>query len=176
MTHKELDYIIGIETKEKKSLTPLDINKFRTDRLNNQYWGGIFVSTECGVNGFVKEKDTYKLTDNEIYIYSNDANIIGIAIGCFLHMMEEKYRKHIELDNTDTDAEYVKLEEKHNKVIEHCVVFYKKWAAMKKVHLDFDKQMLISLRDIGVPDNLFNGHLFLLPKSKCKGSKHPYNM
>lgn len=175
MINKEHKFTIGIETKEKKSLTPLDINKFRTDRLNNNFWGGIFVSTECGVQGFVKEKDTYKLTDNEIYIYSNDANIIGIAIGCFLHIMENKYRKHIDTTNTNVDTEYAKLEEKHNKTIEHCVALYKKWSTMKKVHLDFDKQMIISLRDMGVPEELFNGHLFLIPKSKCRGSKHPYN-
>ena len=83
MIHKEHEYTIGIETKEKKKLTLIDINKFHTDRLNNNFWGGIFISTECSIKGYVQKKDTYKLTNNELYIYSNDANLIGITVGCF---------------------------------------------------------------------------------------------
>ena len=89
--------------------------------------------------------------------------------------MEEKYIKQQELGDVDNNM-FTKLNDKYNKSVEHAIALYKKWSIMKKCHVDFDKQMLISLKDMGVPTDIFKGHIFMVPKSKCKGTKHPYNI
>ena len=91
LKHREYDYVVGLETKEKKTLTQNDIDKFHTDRLNNRFQAGIMLSTQAPIKGHLTDINTYKITDTELYIYSNDANFIGITIGCFLTITEQKF-------------------------------------------------------------------------------------
>jgi hypothetical protein len=170
MIHKLHKYIIGVECKEKKILTATDMYKFHTDRMNNKYWAGIFISTQSPIKGFVLEKDTYLFsnTNSELYIYSNDPNIIAMVIGCFLQLMEQKFLKKAEPDQ--------ELSRKYTQSINQAIALYKKWNSMKKAHFDFDKQLLINLTQMGVPEETFNGHLYFAPKTKIKGNKHPYNI
>ena len=170
--HKDYNYTIGIECKEKKSLTLVDLNKFKTDRLNNQYFAGIIISTQCPIKNKVNDIDTYLFSDNELYIYSNDANLIGMTIGCFLQIMEGKFKNKKE----GTESELEELQTKYKKHMEHSIALYKDWTSIKKLHMKYDKQMIISLTDIGAPSELFRGHLYLIPKSKCKGSNDPYKI
>ena len=175
LKHKTYDYIVGIETKEKKKLTSLDIDKFHTDRLNNRYIAGIMISTQGPIKGYVTEEHTSKMTENELYIYSNDANIIGITIGCFLEITEQRYLRE-QAACESTDVLYNKLEAKFKNTVEHNVAMYKKWQSIQKAHMDYDKQMINGLIDMGVSDELFKNHKYLVTRSNFKGKKHPYGI
>lgn len=175
LKHREYNYIVGFETKEKKSLTPIDIDKFHTDRLNNRYQAGIMLSTQAPIKGYVTNEHTYHMTENELYIYSNDGNFIGIIIGFFLDVVECKYLR--EQSNCPSDSDlYNKLKDKYTRTIEHTVAMYKKWQSMQKANMEYDKQMMTGLIEMGVSSDLFKNHKYIVTRSKCKGKKHPYGL
>ena len=41
---------------KKKSLTPIDIDKFHTNELNNRYQVGIMLSTQAPIKGYITDK------------------------------------------------------------------------------------------------------------------------
>jgi len=172
---REHGYTVGIETKEKKALTANDIDKFHKDRINNRFYAGIMISTQAPIKGYVTEEHTYKITDNYLYIYSNDANMIGIAIGCFLDITENRYIKEQAACESTSEA-YAKLEAKMNNSLEHCITMYKKWQQIQKANMDYDKQMIIGLVNMGAKEELFKNHRYVITRSKCKGKKHPYGL
>ena len=175
LIHKKYGFTIGFEIKEKKSLTPIDIEKFHTDRLNNRYESGIMLSTQAPIKGHVKEPNSFEMTENELYIYSNDGNYIGIIIGCFLSITEQKFlRKKAACENAG--ELYEEMKAKYEKVVSHATAMYHKWQKIQKANMDFDKQMIIGLVEMGVPENIFNGHRYVVSRSKCKGTKHPYGL
>lgn len=175
LIHKKYGFTIGFEIKEKKSLTPIDIEKFHTDRLNNRYESGIMLSTQAPIKGHVKEPNSFEMTENELYIYSNDGNYIGIIIGCFLSITEQKFlRKKAACENAG--ELYEEMKAKYEKVVSHATAMYHKWQKIQKANSDFDKQMIIGLIEMGVPENIFNGHRYVVSRSKCKGTKHPYGL
>ena len=175
LIHKMYKFIVGLETKEKKNLTPLDIEKFHTDRLNNEFQAGIMLSTQGPIKGYVKEPNSFKMTENELYIYSNDGNYIGIVIGCFLHMTEQKFlREKAACENAG--ELYEQMKKKYETAVEHATAMYHKWQKIQKANVDFDKQMLIGLVQMGVPPDIFKGHRYVVTRSNCKGTKHPYGL
>ena len=175
LKHKTYSFIVGLETKEKKTLTAHDIKKFHTDRLNNEFQAGIMLSTQGPIKGFVKEPNSFKITENELYIYSNDGTYIGIIIGCFLHMTEQKFlREKAACENAGELYEQMKA--KYEITTEHAIAMYNKWQKIQKANVDFDKQMMIGLVQMGVPPDIFKGHRYVVSLSKCKGTKHPYGL
>lgn len=175
LKHKTLGFTVGLETKEKKSLTPLDISKFHEDRLNNSFQAGIMVSTQAPVKGFVVDVNTFKMTDNELYIYSNDANFIGIIIGCFLTVTEQKFIRECAACES-SDKIYDDMKAKLDRSVDYVKTLYSKWQTCQKANFDFDKQLLISLKELNVSVDLFKGHRYIVSRSKCKGNKHPYGL
>ena len=88
--------------------------------------------------------NTYKMTDTELYIYSNDANFIGITIGCFLTITEQKFlREKAACDSVD--ELYNKMKQKLEKTVDLAIAMYKKWQLIQKANMDYDKQMMIGL-------------------------------
>lgn len=175
LIHREYNYTIGFETKEKKTLIPIDIDKFHTDRLNNRYRAGIMLSTQAPIKGYVTDEHTYKMTENELYIYSNDGNYIGIVISCFLDITEQKYLREQASCQSAGDL-YNKMKDKFDKTVEHSIAMYKKWQSMQKANMEYDKQMMTGLIQMGVPADLFKNHKYVVTRSKCKGKKHPYGL
>ena len=53
---------------------------------------------------------------------------------------------------------------------------YKKWQSMQKANMEYDKQMMTGLIQMGVPADLFKNHKYVVTRSKCKGKKHPYGL
>ena len=175
LIHKIYEFIVGLETKEKKNLTPLDIKKFHTDRLNNKFQAGIMLSTQGPIKGYVKEPNSFKMTENELYIYSNDGNYIGIVIGCFLHITEQKFlREKAACENAG--ELYEQMKKKYETAVEHATAMYHKWQKIQKANVEFDKQMMIGLIQMGVPPDIFKGHRYTVTRSNCKGTKHPYGL
>ena len=175
LKHRIYEFIVGLETKEKKSLTPIDIEKFHTDRLNNKFQAGIMLSTQAPIKGYVKEPNSYKITENELYIYSNDGNYISIIIGCFLHMTEQKFlREKAACENAG--ELYEQMKKKYETAVEHATAMYHKWQKIQKANVEFDKQMMIGLIQMGVPPDIFKGHRYVVTRSNCKGTKHPYGL
>jgi hypothetical protein len=175
LKHRIYSYIVGLEMKEKQILTQNDIDKFRTDRLNNRFMAGIIVSTQAPIKGYVTKEHTYKMTENELYIYSNDANLIGITIGCFLEITEQRYLRE-QAACESTDELYNKLEAKFTNTVEHNIAMYKKWQSIQKANMDYDKQMMTGLINMGVPEDVFKNHKYVVTRSNCKGKKHPYGL
>ena len=175
LKHKTYGFIVGLETKEKKALTPIDIEKFHTDRLNNNFQAGIMLSTQGPIKGYVKEPNSFKMTENELYIYSNDGNYIGIIIGCFLHMTEQKFLRE-KADCENAGELYEQMKKKYETAVEHATAMYHKWQKIQKANVDFDKQMMIGLVQMGVPADMFKGHRYVVSRSNCKGTKHPYGL
>lgn len=167
MIHKKYEYTIGMECKEKSTLTKLDITKFHKDKLHNKFYGGIFLSTEAPISGYVTDIDTFYFHDMDLYIYSNNVDIISITINCYLQFLEKKYI-HDNSDNNDLNTR--KLQD----IINHVILTYKSWNDVKKKLSDLDHHFLKSLECMGVDMSIMKGHLYLGSKSKFKGGREPY--
>jgi len=115
------------------------------------------------------------MTENELYIYSNDGNYIGIIIGCFLHMTEQKFLRE-KADCENAGELYEQMKKKYETAVEHATAMYHKWQKIQKANVDFDKQMMIGLVQMGVPADIFKGHRYVVSRSNCKGTKHPYGL
>jgi len=157
ISSKQNDFRAGLEIKEKKSLTKKDITKFKDDKTSNCFDLSFFLSTNCPIPKIVAELDTFALVNgNEIYIYSNKKHFIQIVISAFIH-------QYI-ISGTKTDLS--------TEAIDSLSGLYNVWCEVKKVFYKMDKMFISSLNKFNI--TLDNGHLYLAPKTKCRGSKPPY--
>lgn len=163
LIHKEYGFTIGIECKEKISLTKVDLTKYNRDKLYNDFFGSIFISTQSPIFDIVKNEDHYSFLDNDLFIYSNNIGLLGILISCFIQLMEKKFLEKKE-DCT----------KKMNDMIEHVLLTYKNWNDIKKKMKDMDNNFLKTLSFMGINERVINGHIYLGSKSKYKGGKSPY--
>ena len=92
-----------------------------------------------------------------------------------LEITEQRYLRE-QAACESTDELYNKLEAKFKNTVEHNIAMYKKWQSIQKAHMDYDKQMITGLINMGVSDELFKNHKYLVTRSKCKGKKHPYGL
>ena len=151
------DFQAGLEIKEKKSLTKKDITKFKDDKTSNSFDISFFLSTNCPIPKIVTDIDTFTLVNgNEVYIYSNKKPFIQIVISAFIQQNIKSGNK------TDLSSE----------AIDSLSGLYNSWCEIKKVFYKMDKMFISSLNKFNI--NLDNGHLYLAPKTKCRGSKPPY--
>lgn len=158
--NKKTKIKIGCELKDKKNISSGDINRFRKDKANpkNNFKAGIFISNSSNIKYgdlLLDTTNTYKIINNELFIYSSDINFIIIIVSFFL--------KNINDDITDfKDTEYV----------DTIIQFYKSWNSVKKACVSMDKQIVLSLGKLGL--ELDRGHIYLICKSKWRRKANPY--
>ena len=148
LKHKTDEYLIGIECKDKKTVTKKDIEKFKRDKVENKFKKSIFVSTHK-IPKILSEENTCKIIEDELYIYSKDYMFIAGVINCYVNNV------------TDEDKE-----NNIKEVIDKIVNIYSIWKQAQQIHLQLDKSLLDIIR--GVDDSIINNHLYLIPKSFCK--------
>jgi hypothetical protein len=153
--HKLNNYLIGIECKHKKKLTKTDIEKFKNDKIHNNFKAGIFISTSAPIKDYVNQENSYKLVNNELYIYSNDQIYIILILQYFLNCIENTENKI----SVDTCIDYI-------------LNLYSCWNCIKKNCQKMDTEFLQYLNRLGLENE--NGHLFIISKNKCKNNKIPY--
>lgn len=160
LRHKELDEIyIGIECKDKKKITQHDLDKFKNDKIKNNFNLSVFLSQSAPILSIVKKKHNFKFVNNELYIYSNDLNYIVIVTQIYIVQLLQQDEHKQERFTSDF---YIDL----------ITNLYKNWCQIKKTCQKLDQDLVFSLRKIGV--ELCNGHIFLTPKTKLKNTKNPY--
>ena len=158
LNHKTRDYTIGVEMKKKTVLSKKqDLDKFKRDKTCNNFRGAILINIQGPIGNIVKEKDTFHINNNELYIYSGDTTLICVLVRMFI--------QYLECDNKLVG----------NAVIDYIDMFtntYNAWCEHKKTAFKMDKQLNDYLKKMNIP--LINGNLFLISKSGCKGNKVPY--
>ena len=155
MNHRTKDYSIGIECKDKKNITKNDIEKFKDDKLKNKFKGSIFISISSPITKIIDEKDTFKLLNDELYIYSKDTHFIMILLKFFVDTLADSKR-------CENREEYS----------ERLMNQYVQWTSIKKACLKFDKTLVKDIEKLGL--KLTNGHLYLVSKTNCKKEESPY--
>ena len=53
--HKSKEYTIGVECKYKKKITKQDIEKFKSDKISNDFKASIFLTTSSPIKHYVEE-------------------------------------------------------------------------------------------------------------------------
>lgn len=156
--HLETSLVMGVETKVKKQLTKKDIQKFRRDKLKNDFMGSIFISEQCVINLEEKkiEKNGWHIVNNELYIYSSDKGLVLMLIKIFISNL---------LCSDESKYDMCKL-------VDMIKNYYNHTYELKKIVLNTDKSFIRDLRSLNISPA--NGHLYLVPQSKCKGTKVPY--
>lgn len=177
MTHKTEKYVIGVECKNKKKITKCDIHKFKRDKLNNNFKGSVFISSDAPIpfesqnksnmskdvrclldpNHSGVQKNTYWIDKDEIYIHSNDNFLIYIFIRNFI------------MNITSKPCE---IETKYH--IDTVCELYRHWTDMKKMFCKSDRVFIKYLKRMELFGSLSKGHLYVTPKSHCKNEKPPY--
>ena len=140
-------FTIGIECKNKDIITKDDIDKFRRDKVTNNFKGNIFLSTTAPIIGKVEEQDTFIFDDTGCWIYSYNNLMIVSIIKSYISFLESNKQRE---DYSDI-----------------FLTLYKHFGRVKKEIKDMD---MIFLQHIGID----KGHLFLTTKTKCKGERNPY--
>ncbi len=149
MTHRTLNYVVGVECKNKKTVSYQDIAKFQKDKLINKFKGAIFISA-CSIGKIVEEEDGFLIKKDELYIFSRNEGIIRCAIRAFIHFIEN--------DDPNKDiTDYVNA----------IMYIGREWVALKKSVMKVDKAFDWVLGVIGKSHP--NGDLYLVPKSKIRG-------
>ena len=144
---------IGIECKRKKCITSTDINKFKKDKLTNQFDGNIFISTSK-IPKLVENINNCLLLDNNLYIYSEDTTQIINFIKVYLEFINTNEQIHTPIINHDILNELIL---NHNK--------------QKKILLEQDKTIINIMRNLNINTK---GFLYFSVASKFKGHIPPY--
>jgi hypothetical protein len=141
------ELIIGIECKNKKTITKNDITKFKRDKIENKFTRSIFVS-RCGIPKILAKEDSCCIIDDDLYIYTNTPIFLSGVITCFLSSITKDEK------STHTNLEKI-------------LHLYELWKESQKTHLELDKTFLSLLEDFG--EDTPNGHLYLVTKSNTRG-------
>ena len=157
LTHTKTGTVIGIESKEKKIITRNDLEKFNRDKVDKEFKGSIFISTQGIIPKLVENINNFYLEGDKLYIYSNNMDIIVMLIRGFLSYL------YLELGDDEFDANWT------NDAIKDVYTTHQE---RLKIAAKEDKKFLNILRKLGLP--VSNGHLYLVSKSKCKGARVPY--
>lgn len=157
LKHIKTGTIIGVESKEKKNITRNDLEKFNRDKVDKEFKGSIFISTQGIIPKLVENINNFYLEGDKLYIYSNNMNIIVMLIRGFLSYL------YLESGDDEFDANWT------NDAIKDVYTTHQE---RLKIAAKEDKKFLNILRKLKLP--ISNGHLYLVSKSKCKSAKEPY--
>lgn len=145
-------YTVGIECKDKKTITADDIRKFRSDKVKNKFHRSIFIST-YPIKNIVDKDNNVLMRKDELFIVTKDPVFLGAVV--------KMYLSHIEKDHEGTNASTL--------VFESILKTYDTWQTSKKQLLKLDKAVLEMLKlHPDFTEKMKNNHLYMVTKSKTK--------
>ena len=150
--HKTLNLSIGIECKNKQTITKTDLTKFISDKSSNKFIGNIFISNSP-IPQILKIQNSCTIINNDLYIYSQEIPTIINYLEVYLCKICEKNKN---------EEEKINIEDIHTLFNNHNL--------QKQQLLKQDKVFLQLIRD----ESLLKNHLYITTKSKCKSNKAPY--
>mgnify|MGYP005989266597 CR=1 FL=1 len=157
LIRKDGTFTIGIECKDKDTVSKEDIVKFRRDKVKNKFKRSIFISTKP-IKGILTEENQVLINGDETFIVTNDHIFLGAVMKLYLANLEE-----------DKDKSYDKKE-----MFDSIVDTYNTWQTTKKQHLKLDQSFLRMLALGPNFEENINKHIYLGVKGKFKASKNPY--
>lgn len=157
LIRKNGDFTIGIECKDKDTVTKADIEKFRRDKIKNNFKRSIFISTSP-IKNIVDEDNQIKINYDELFIVTKDHVFLAAVIKLYLANLE-----------TEKDTVF-----EENIVFDNIIDTYNSWQTTKKHHIKLDQSFLRLLNLTPDFDKHVKGHLYLGIASKYKAGKMPY--
>tara|TARA_B100001094_G_scaffold234657_1_gene229644 strand:- start:1010 stop:1747 length:738 start_codon:yes stop_codon:yes gene_type:complete len=154
--HKTLNLSIGIECKNKQTITKNDLTKFISDKSSNQFNGNIFISNSH-IPPFLKIQNSCTVINDDLYIYSQEIPTIINYLEVYLCKICEKNK-----NEEENEEEKINIEDIHTLFNNHNL--------QKQQLLKQDKVFLQLIRN----ESLLKNHLYITTKSKCKSNKPPY--
>jgi hypothetical protein len=145
---KDGAFTIGIECKDKDTVSKADLDKFKRDKVLNKFHRSVFVSTSP-IKRLVEGENQVLVKGDELYIVTKDPVFLGAVMKLYLS----------ELENSDGNPP-------------DCMVFdaiintYEAWQTSKKQLIKMDKAIL-SLMNLHPEFNekCISKHLYLSIKS-----------
>ena len=148
--HKSLNLSIGIECKNKQTITKTDLTKFISDKSSNKFNGNIFISNSP-IPQILKIQNSCTIINDDIYIYSQEIPTIINYLEVYISNLQE-------------------MGENININIEDIHTLFNNHNSQKQQLLKQDKVFLQLIKD----ESLLKNHLYITTKSKCKSNKPPY--
>ena len=148
---KDGQYTIGIECKDKDTVTKADIDKFRRDKVLNKFHRSVFIST-CPIKGIIEKDNEIFIDQDELFIVTKDHVFLGAVMKFYLSSLEEGRE-----DCYD-----------NKKLFDSVLDTYSSWQSSKKQLLKMDQAFLRCLRLNPDFDKVIKGHLYFVPSSKIK--------
>ena len=145
--------VIGIECKSKGSITSSDIKKFNKDKVSNNFYACVFISEDKPIPNRTTNTNDWSINGNELWIQSNDINVITSSISSFLNMLQKD-----EDTNVDDDKQTI------IKQRDFIASMYDKVHSQKQCLLEQEKS-LYQWAKVNYPAKLRN-HLYI-----CSGYK-----
>ena len=158
LIRKDGSFTIGIECKDKDTVSKADIDKFRRDKVKNKFKRSIFIST-TPIKNVLEENNQVLLQDDEMFIVTNDHVFLGAVMKLYLANLEIPEKE----DCFDTKA-----------IFDNIIDTYNTWQATKKQHLKLDQSFLRMLNLTPEFTSMVKGHIYLGVTSKFKSGKAPY--
>ena len=148
-------FTIGVECKDKDTVTKADLDKFRRDKIRNKFYRSIFISTSP--IKYIAEDNQVAIKHDELYIVTKDPVFLAAALKLYMCQLEE----------TGSG-------EPDDMVFDSIMNTYQIWQASKKQLVKMDKAVLEML---GLhPDfeqKMIDKHLYMTTKS-CLNAKFKF--
>jgi hypothetical protein len=155
--------VIGIECKSKGSITSSDIKKFNKDKVSNNFYACVFISESKPIPNRTTNTNDWSINGNELWIQSNDINVITSSISSFLNMLQK---------DEDTNVD----DDKHTIIKQRDFIasMYDKVHSQKQCLLEQEKS-LYQWAKVNYPAKLRN-HLYIVSGYKLtkKHKDNPY--
>jgi len=159
MINKHSSNTIGIECKSKDKIISSDIKKFIKDKADNKFFASVFISESAPIPKKTNKLHQWFIHNNELWIQSNDINIITSTINSFVTL----------LNNTNNSSS-TSINEQNDFIISMYNTFHEQKQAIVKQEKSFYKYIKSNF-----PEKL-NSHLYIVPVSKLtkKYKTNPY--
>lgn len=157
MIRKDGAFTIGVECKDKKTVTKEDIEKFRRDKCLRKFKRSIFINTSP-IKNIIEEVNQVKINGDEMWIVTNDHVFLAAVMKLYLANLE--YEK----DNVFDKKE----------VFDNIIDSYNTWQATKKQHRKLDQTFLRLMNLTPEFEKNIIGHIYLGVEGKFKAGRAPY--
>lgn len=149
-------FTIGVECKDKDTVTKADIDKFRRDKLRNRFYRSIFISTNPIKH--IADNDQVVIKNDELFIVTKDPVFLAATIKLYLCQLEAT-------EPSKPDS----------MVFDGIQNTYQIWQSSKKQAVKMDKAML-ELMGLHpeFEQKFLDKHLYITSKS-CLNSKYKFN-
>ena len=148
---KDGSFSIGIECKDKNTITKADIDKFRRDKLANKFYRSVFVST-CPIKNLVDEENQVLNKGDELYIVTKDPVFLGAVMKLYLNQIEHD-------DGSNPQS----------MVFDSILDTYETWQTSKKQLVKMDKAILTLLGlHPDFTDKMKSKHLYMTTRNNIK--------